>query len=281
MSYTTFLGDTFEDEHDEELCRKFGDTYKFFKTQYPELHKLPTEDVQNICHIFRESPYGDTFEKSVERTKQYINQHMPQWQKKYINPMVQKNRNYSQYNQFPETKKVTSDWNEIKKFTQDIVNTTVPYIPTYYAGYGLGLAQNTFDKLKNIYDAYKQNGAFIAAQQYAEPSVKKALKAADWLTPLPISDVNKHQYVSCIGSVDGPLAAAETLSGGIYKEYIDYNKKANNPELLKKYNGKWGIIKDNVKDLSNDFKGAWKGLQANNPEECEELLPENYRNKRY
>ncbi len=44
MSYTTFLGDTFEDEHDEELTRKFGDTYKYFKKQYPELYKLPTEE---------------------------------------------------------------------------------------------------------------------------------------------------------------------------------------------------------------------------------------------
>ena len=93
MSYTTFLGDTFEDEHDEELTRKFGDTYKYFKREYPELYKLPTEDIQGIFSEFKKSPYGDTFEKSVDRTKQYINQHMPEWQRKYISPSKQLTEN--------------------------------------------------------------------------------------------------------------------------------------------------------------------------------------------
>lgn len=107
------------------------------------------------------------------------------------------------------------------------------------------------------------------------------MKAAKWLSPLPISDVNKHQYISCVGSTGGPLATLETLGGGIYKEYEDYQKKVNNPQLLNKYGGKWGVLKDNIKDLGNDFVGAWKGLQSNNPQECEDLLPEQYKNTKY
>lgn len=93
MSYTTFFGDTFEDEHDEELTHKFGDPYKYFKKQYPGLHKLPTEEVRGIYSEFKKSPYGDTFEKSVDRTKQYIETRMPTWQKQYINPQPQPQTN--------------------------------------------------------------------------------------------------------------------------------------------------------------------------------------------
>jgi len=89
MPYTTFLGEKFEDEHDEELTRKFGDTYKYFKRQYPDLYKLPTEEVRGIFHEFNKSPYGDTFEKSLDRTRQYIDRRMPDWQEQYINPKAQ------------------------------------------------------------------------------------------------------------------------------------------------------------------------------------------------
>ena len=174
----------------------------------------------------------------------------------------------------------SSAWNSVKNFTQNAVNTIAPYTPTYYVGYGIGTTQNTFNKLKDLYRAYKQNGATVAAQQYGEPSVRQAMKAADWLSSVPISDVNKHQYVSCVGSSGGPLATIETLAGGVKKEIDDYNKKMNNEDLLKRYGGKWGVIGDGMKDLSNDIKGAWKGLWSDNPEECEELLPAQYRKKK-
>ena len=138
--------------------------------------------------------------------------------------------------------------------------------------------QNT---LSEAYDIYKDKGLLGLGMQYVEPSVKKAMKAADWLSSVPTSDANKHQYVSCVGATGGPLATAETLAGGVYKEYVDYNKKINNENSLKQYGGKWGVIGDGIKDLGNDITGAWKGYWANNPQECEELLPRQYRNKRY
>lgn len=104
MSYTTFFGNTFEDEHDEELTRKFGNTYKYFKEQYPELSKLPTSEIKDICHEFNKSPYGDTFEKSVERTKKYIENQKPRWQEEYFSPVqnkmiAQQNRQVNPVNQ--------------------------------------------------------------------------------------------------------------------------------------------------------------------------------------
>ena len=136
----------------------------------------------------------------------------------------------------------------VKDFTQNTVNAIAPYIPTYYVGYGIGIAQNTLNKLGSI----DRN----------------------------VSDINKHQYVSCIGSSGGPLATVETIAGGVKKEIDDYNKKMNNENLLKQYGGKWGVIGDGIKDLGNDVIGAWKGLWANNPYECEELLPAQYRKKK-
>ena len=96
----------------------------------------------------------------------------------------------------------------------------------------------------------------------------------------PNNNLQSNPYVSCVGSTGGPLATVETLAGGVKKEIDDYNKKMNNQDLLKQYGGKWGVIGDGFKDLGNDIKGAWKGLWSDNIEECEELLPEQYRKKK-
>ncbi len=175
----------------------------------------------------------------------------------------------------------TSALDNVKDFAQNAVNAVAPYTPTYHLGYGMAVAQNTFNKLRDLYNAYKQNGAKYAAQQHGEPSVKRAIKAAEWLTPLPISDINKHQYVSCVGSTGGLLATAETLAGGAKKEIDDYKKKMNDPQLFEQYGGQSGILYDIKNDLGNDIKGAWRGFWSDNPDECEELLPEPYRNQRY
>lgn len=85
MAYQTFLGKTFDSENDEELSRSFGDVYHFFKKKYPWLQYLPREEFSNIYQVYKQSPYGDTFEKSVDRTEDYIKQSYPIWNMKYIN----------------------------------------------------------------------------------------------------------------------------------------------------------------------------------------------------
>ena len=83
------------------------------------------------------------------------------------------------------------------------------------------------------------------------------------------------------GGNNGHIRSDGTKTPYEQKEIDDYNKKMNNQDLLKQYGGKWGVIGDGFKDLGNDIRGALIGISSNSPEECEELLPEKYRNQRF
>ena len=170
-------------------------------------------------------------------------------------------------------------WNSVKDFAQKTVNHLAPYTPTYYVGYGIGAAQNILPQLKNglsdVYNLYKNEGLYSVGKNYAEPSVQKALQAKDEVAPLDISDVNKHQYISCIGSTGGFLATAETLAGGLYKEIQDTKDKIANPQKRMSYGGILGVLGDAKKDMKNDFIGATAGYIAgryNVPKSCNLLL---------
>ena len=172
-----------------------------------------------------------------------------------------------------------------KKTLQTAIDNVSPYIPTYYIGSAVANVQNKLPKIKKVlsdaYNSYKDDGLYEVGKKYAEPSVQRALEAKEAIAKLPISDVNKHQYLSCIGATDGLLASAETLGGGLYKEIQDTKDKITNPTKRQSYGGVFGVLQDAGKDLSNDVKGAWKGLWSDNLDECEELLPKPYRNKKY
>lgn len=62
----------FINEHDKELMRRFGDKYSLFKEYYSDLYKLPASEIKDICYEYNKSLCGDTFDKSVARTRKYI-----------------------------------------------------------------------------------------------------------------------------------------------------------------------------------------------------------------
>ena len=110
-------------------------------------------------------------------------------------------------------------------------------------------------------------------------SLGQAEAEAQRLKPIPISDVDKHQYVSCVGAFDGSLSADATMTAGILKEIHDlYIKLYKESEKYKNYT-KSEIIQDSFKDLRNDAIGITKGLSANNIEECNYILPLQARRK--
>ena len=131
------------------------------------------------------------------------------------------------------------------------------------------------NSISDAYNTYKNEGLYGLGMQYAEPSVQQAIQAKDRIAPLPISDVNKHQYVSCVGSTGGPLATLETLGGGIYKEIQDTKDKLMDPQKRKAYGGALGVLGDAAKDLKNDFIGSAFGYTVgkyNLPDLCDVLL---------
>ena len=108
-------------------------------------------------------------------------------------------------------------------------------------------------------------------------SVGKAQAEANRLTPVPISDVNKHRYVSCVGSFDGPFAAAATGFAGIYREGKDLYRKWNNP----RYGTNVEIIQDSIKDLKNNALGIAAGLSSSDINQCSHILPQSARKRLY
>lgn len=118
----------------------------------------------------------------------------------------------------------------------------------------------------------KQNYENLSSLGLAEAEAQR-------LQPIPISDVNKHQYVSCVGAFDGPLSSGATTVAGIWKEIQDlYKKLYKESEKYKNYT-KSEIIQDSFKDLKNDAIGIAKGLSADNIKECNYILPPQARRK--
>lgn len=136
------------------------------------------------------------------------------------------------------------------------------------------LAENIY---KLGYDAaerltYPQNNA----QNYDnKSSLAQAQAEAQRLTPINVSDINKHQYVSCVGAFDGPISVGATAAAGLYKEGADLYKKWNNPQ----YGSNWQILQDSFKDLKNDALGISRGWSADDINACNYLLPQNVRKK--
>ncbi len=102
-------------------------------------------------------------------------------------------------------------------------------------------------------------------------------KTANWANQKPrvaklnVSDENKHQYMSCLAGKEGPAMTAIGLAAGAAKEVDDLQYKLRNEEEIKRYNGRWGIVKDSAKDMKNNVIGAGYGLLNKNPD-CESLL---------
>ena len=162
----------------------------------------------------------------------------------------------------------------LKNAGADLVDNAVEDVPSSIKlQLGLKLGQTIDD----IYNVYKKEGAYGIAKKYGTPSVQQAGQLAQDLHNIPISDVNKHNAVSCVGASGGLTSLAETIVGGAGKELIDFYKKTTNPDLRKQYGGMSGILQDNWKDFKNDVQSAWRGYQAGNTQVCRDYLPSNYK----
>ena len=163
MTYKLLDGRIVEDENDERLTKKFGNTYSYFKNQHPDLYKLPEEEVGEICRRYNQNPYGDTHEKAVARTNNYINNQMPRWQQQYFNK--------------PRQTRTTCAWGTIEQ--PKAPKQTQPMMTTFS---GKPLKQHSLADLDGTKEMYKQM-SFKPA-----PAPKPAAQPkAPQMTPMPVN----------------------------------------------------------------------------------------------
>ena len=102
-----------------------------------------------------------------------------------------------------------------------------------FGGFFSKLRANIYD-LSRIFDktADEARQVFnLAAKKSVNllpETVKHAYYEAERLTPIKMSDENKHQYVSCVGAQGGVFSASTVLAGAALKEGKDLYRKLSN-----------------------------------------------------
>ena len=66
MPYQSINGKIYENEHDEELSRRFGDKYEYIKYKYPEAYKLSEREIRDMADIIREAKDMKEVEEQLE-----------------------------------------------------------------------------------------------------------------------------------------------------------------------------------------------------------------------
>lgn len=97
MSYYNLRGDMLENEHDETMTRKYGDSYRCVKNVYPDVYKLPEDEICQMTSMMRYQ--GDTVEEAQDILKKYIKKNEPTWQQTYWGGATNAGQNAKMQNQ--------------------------------------------------------------------------------------------------------------------------------------------------------------------------------------
>ena len=76
--YSSYLTrETFENEHDEKITRKFSYNYQVLKRLFPEVYKLPESEIRSLVHSIYDNPkLGDEL---LDHLSDVINKKKPEW----------------------------------------------------------------------------------------------------------------------------------------------------------------------------------------------------------
>ena len=123
--YSSYLTrETFENEHDEKMTRKFSYNYQVLKRLFPEVYKLPESEIRSLVHSIYDNPkMGDEL---LDHLSDVINKKKPEWGE-YLNPK-------------PEEPEQTVQNNPLQPVQPKPLNTSLgfePYKPQKSA-FGLG-----------------------------------------------------------------------------------------------------------------------------------------------
>ena len=82
--YSSYLTrETFENEHDEKMTRKFSYNYQVLKRLFPEVYKLPESEIRSLVRSIYDNPkLGDEL---LDHLSDVINKKKPEWGE-YLNP---------------------------------------------------------------------------------------------------------------------------------------------------------------------------------------------------
>lgn len=130
------------------------------------------------------------------------------------------------------------------------------------------LAAN-YNQTMNSPQEYKKQDP-VSVKNSTLENVINYLKQYKIITDKKLSDVNKHQYMSCLAGKDGIALGLTGLALGVGKEFTDLTRKYFNEEQKKAYGGWSGIWSDSLKDMNNNIKGFAHGFVDNQP--CYPLL---------
>ena len=195
MSYTLLDGRVVEDANDEKLTKRFGSTYTFFKKQHPSLHKLPENEVSEICYTFNKSPYGDTPEKAVARTNDYIKSQMPRWEKEYFNPMPATPKPMSESTNVNANANTAASWGNFVTPNKNNMFTTSS---------GKSLKQNSWESLGGAKaDSFGSFTPMKMPKPAPEPKVPQ-------MTPMPQMPVNTYTAQPVSYTQTQPMGFAQT-----------------------------------------------------------------------
>lgn len=85
MDLNSYFKSMYDDDNDERMTRKYGDKYRLVKSIYPNVYKLPENEVREMIDIARWQ--GDTLEDGKRLLNQYVQKNEPTWQKTYFAPV--------------------------------------------------------------------------------------------------------------------------------------------------------------------------------------------------
>ena len=174
--YTSYLTrETFENEHDEKMTRKFSYNYQVLKRLFPEVYKLPEGEIRSLVRSIYDNPkMGDEL---LDHLSDVINKKKPEWGE-YLNPKPEE----------PEQTAQPVQQNPLQPVQPKPLNTSSgfePYKPQKSA-FGLGNTNNF-----GLNNAGRLNGF----GQTKLPDLTKGmdLKHSDMVTGFGINEAKQKQ----------------------------------------------------------------------------------------
>ena len=179
--YSSYLTrETFENEHDEKMTRKFSYNYQVLKRLFPEVYKLPESEIRSLVHSIYDNPkMGDEL---LDHLTDVINKKKPEWGE-YLNLKPEQTvQSVQQDNPLqPKPLNVNSDFEPYKpqKSAFGLGNST---------GFGNDVALNNSGKLRGL----NNTGGF---GQTKLPDLTKGmdLKHSDMVTGFGINEAKQKQ----------------------------------------------------------------------------------------